>query len=301
LLLLKKGKTVLEEGVEEHNIEALSQVDQSQDLAKVLAMLNKIDTRLGRVDAKVQSLAARLTALEALQSSKQARGELEVRFRNQCRKRLRQDNLAALKEILFIERVKGNDKSTTWWAWLGDEKWDQKDKDALGDNVVSIVRELIRKERTHLADQVRSAIQGAYGGEFPEFPGAGAKPSVEMQQKVATWGAALEKAQIPEADKLGDYVHTLASVTVKVFGEAARVDDLVFCIWIYQHWHHGKSLAQTSAATPYKQWHDCCAELREGEELLREALTNVQPKQRDLSDDDEECESAEKDKGEADA
>jgi len=44
---------------------------------------------------------------------------------------------------------------------VGDEKWDQKDKDALGDNVVSIVHKLIRKERTHLADQVRSAIQSS--------------------------------------------------------------------------------------------------------------------------------------------
>jgi len=67
---------------------------------------------------------------------------------------------------------------------------------------------------------IRCALQSkaAYGGEFPEFPGAGAKPSVEMQQK----GVALQKPQIPAADELGDYVHTLAGVTVKVFGEAAR-------------------------------------------------------------------------------
>jgi hypothetical protein len=212
---------------------ALSQEDRSQDLAKVLAMLKKIDTRLGRMDARVESLTGRLMTLEALQSSKQARGELEARFRKECR---------ALKEILFVERVKDNDKSKTWWDWL-DREWEKKDKDAIGDSIVSIVRELICKECTHLTDQVCNAIQSAYGGEFPEFPGAGAKPSAEMQQKIATWHAALQAAEVPAADELGDYVLTIASVTAKVFGEAARLDHLIFCIWVYQHWHQGKSLA----------------------------------------------------------
>lgn len=257
-----------------------------QDYAKVVALLKQIDKKLAGVSTKVDALGARLTAVEALHSSQAARNVLEARFRKDVRGLLRKDDCAALKQILFVERIKQYEKSETWWLWLGGD-WQQSDKDALGDSIVSLMRELVRKERTHLADQVRSEIQRTYSAVQLAFPGAGAKPTPVIKEEVAAWEAALDAAGVPGPEDLGDYLEAIASATVAVFGAAARMEDLVFCVWIFQHWRRGKSLAQTSASTPYKSWYDCYVQLKEGEEHLHEALQNAMPSAMDEDDNDD--------------
>ena len=68
--------------------------------------------------------------------------------------------------------------------------------------------------------------------------------------------------------------------------QSSERQDLV-CVWIFQHWRRGKSLAQTSASTPYKSWYDCYVQLKEGEEHLHEALQNAMQSAMDEDDNDD--------------